>query len=104
MRIFLLLFFVTTTSAYGEIYMWKDSGGTAHYTNQPDTVPPKYKGRVKVLEMPGDPKNGQGQQPARSSVSLPMPPPPPAAGTPQPSVKQDGAVRNGKRRRTSEED
>lgn len=110
MRLVLLLVLFAATSANGEIYMWKDSRGTAHYTNQPDTVPPKYKNRVKVLEMPGEQKKEQGQQTPGSSVSLPVPPPPPAAGasppaagTSRPAARQEGAAPNAKRRRMSEE-
>ncbi|SNB46557.1 DUF4124 domain-containing protein [Geobacter sp. DSM 9736] len=74
----LLVLIAGTASA--EIYRWKDSGGTVHYTNLPDTIPQKYRNTAKVLpNMPGEQKKDQpaslGQQGASPSIPLPLPPP-----------------------------
>ena len=100
MRLLLLwLLLAMAAPADAEIYTWKQ-GGTTHYTNQPDTIPPRYRSKAKVLALPGEEKGGQGTQgqAAAPSVStLPLPPPPPAAASPQAPTRSDGAGRRGRR-------
>lgn len=87
MKLLVLLLVLSAAPASGELYTWKDTSGTSHYTNLPDTIPQKYRKKVKVLVMPGEQKKEQPQgQPGQSSpsqsapaVNLPMPPPAPAA-------------------------
>lgn len=107
--LFLLLLFATYP-AYGEIYAWKQ-GGTTHYTNQRDTIPPRYRNRAKVLALPGEEKGAQGTPgnqgaaaPALSTLPLPPPPPPPAAGLQQAPARQDGARKSRRGSREPEEE
>lgn len=46
---FILCLLVFASSAYGEIYSWKDSKGITHYTNKADDIPPRYRAKVKTL-------------------------------------------------------
>lgn len=48
----LALFFSIAAPAYGEVFTWKDSRGTRHYTNSIYEVPARYRGKVKVLDIP----------------------------------------------------
>ena len=36
--------------AFGQTYEWTDSGGAVHFTDNPDMVPRKYKGTMRVRE------------------------------------------------------
>jgi hypothetical protein len=47
--LFVLLFLAS--SAYGDIYTWKDSRGTVHYTNDQYEIPEKYRAKAKVLNL-----------------------------------------------------
>jgi hypothetical protein len=47
--LFILLFLAS--SAYGEIYAWKDSRGTAHYTNNEYEIPERYRAKAKILNL-----------------------------------------------------
>lgn len=108
MRLLLLLLLLLTVPApaNAEIYTWKQ-GGVAHYTNQPDTIPPRYRSKAKVLALPGEEKGGQGihgQGTAAPSVStLPLPPPPPAAVSPRAPARPEGATGRRGRRGADEE-
>lgn len=106
MRLLLLLLLITLpASADAEIYTWKQ-GGATHYTNQPDTIPPRYRNKAKILALPGEEgtsQGGAGQGPAAPSVStLPLPPPPPAAVSPQAPARGERTGRQ--RSRGADED
>lgn len=101
-------------SAHSMIYMWKDSTGTAHYTNKEHEIPARYRARVKALYPEagdaGKPQFNQSQadvlpltnQQARPLVQSPVsaqqtkpaaqeniqPELPAAASTVKPSVKR----------------
>jgi hypothetical protein len=93
----LLLFFAS--AAYGEIYTWKDSRGTAFYTNSLHEIPARYRSKAKILdvatgkkfpltEQPGGlagPASTQAQQPAGQQPSAQ------AAPALQPQVQQPSA-------------
>lgn len=54
---------MAATSAQGEIYLWKDSRGTRHYTNSAYEIPARYRAGAKVLDTGQEQKAGQpGQQ------------------------------------------
>jgi hypothetical protein len=46
--------------AQAMVYMWRDSTGTAYYTNKEYDIPTRYKAKVKVL-YPDSPDSGQSQ-------------------------------------------
>jgi hypothetical protein len=98
--VLVVLILLLPAALSAEIYRWKDSRGTVTYTNQPDSIPPKYRGSARVLpNMPGDQKKDQGptpQGPAQQGSSHGQPPPPialplpPPAAAPTPSPVQQG--------------
>jgi len=51
MKKLLLILLLLASSAYGEIYTWKDSRGTAHYTNDQYEIPERYRAKSKVLNL-----------------------------------------------------
>lgn len=62
-----VLLLLTVSAVHGEgIFTWTDSRGTAHYTNKEDEVPPRYRSKVKVLDM------GTGQ---KTDIQLTQPEP-----------------------------
>jgi hypothetical protein len=76
----LLLFFAST--AYGEIYTWKDSRGTAFYTNSLHEIPARYRSKAKILdvatgkkfpltEQPGGPAGPASTQALQPQVQQP---------------------------------
>jgi len=44
------------SSGWAEIYKWVDEKGTVHFTEDPSTVPEKYKGKTEIRGMPGSSK------------------------------------------------
>jgi hypothetical protein len=51
MKKLLVILLFLASSAHGEIYTWKESGGTAHYTNDQHEIPERYRARAKVLNL-----------------------------------------------------
>jgi hypothetical protein len=49
-KVLIILIFLAS-SAHGEIYTWKDSRGTAHYTNSEYEIPERYRAKAKVLNL-----------------------------------------------------
>lgn len=73
-----------STSAYGEIYRWRDSSGVTHYASSMDDVPAKYRSRVKPMNYGPDSKGEPAMTPALpANVAVPpmSPPGPPSAGS-----------------------
>src|SRR5512144_3160515 len=68
-RMLVLLVFVAT-AAYGEIYKWTDSRGTAHFTNRMDEIPVRYRAGAKPLNYGDEPQGGTA---ARQPGSQPQP-------------------------------
>jgi hypothetical protein len=108
----LIMLLMGTSAAYGaDIYTWKDSRGTAHYTNSMNEIPSRYLKRAKVLDVAtgktGGPAVGRpaagpvsgsaGAPPGQNSAQAPMAPavivPPPAAPPQAPAA--NGVVPQG---------
>jgi ribosomal protein L14E/L6E/L27E len=49
----ILIIFLSST-CWAEIYKWVDEKGTAHFTEDPSTIPEKYRDRVKTRYMEED--------------------------------------------------
>ena len=70
------------------IYTWTDAEGVAHYTNDPNTVPRRYRDKAHALDGQALPAEGQAKAPAASleakpptpEETAPRPPPLPASG------------------------
>lgn len=103
----LLLLLLVATPVCADIYTWKQ-GGATHYTNQPDTIPLRYRSKARVLALPGEVKSPQGTLPQGQGApplsTLPLPPPPPAAVAPQVPVKRGDDINNGRRGRRNVEE
>ena len=72
-KLLLLLLFIAS-SAYGEIYTWKDSRGTAHYTNSEYDIPERYRAKAKVLNL-GIVEKKDNSSPQQDATSQPNAPP-----------------------------
>src|SRR5512145_2180412 len=75
MGLFLLVSFFPL-NAYSQLFEWTDDKGGVNFTDNPDRVPPKYRGKVRVLE-------NAKREPTASEEQQPVVAPPAAA----PSVK-----------------
>jgi hypothetical protein len=64
-----------------EVYTWTDADGSAHYTNDPTTIPQRYRDKARTLD----------GQPAASSESKPPPPADAKAGTQELAPKPPAA-------------
>jgi hypothetical protein len=53
-----VILILMASTAYGEIYTWKDSRGTAHYANSEYDIPERYRSRAKVLDLGIEQKGG----------------------------------------------
>jgi hypothetical protein len=75
MKKLLLILILLASSAYGEIYTWKDSRGTIHYTNSEYEIPVKYRSKAKVLNLGIVEKkdNSTPQHDATSQQNTPAP-------------------------------
>jgi len=51
MKIISIVLLLLATSAYGEIYKWTDSNGTAHFTNSTYEIPEKYRARAITVNL-----------------------------------------------------
>lgn len=78
-RMLVLMVFVAT-AAYGEIYKWTDSRGTAHFTNRMDEIPVRYRAGAKPLNYGDEPQGGAA---ALKPGSQPQPPRPENNPAPQ---------------------
>ena len=79
MKRLMVVLILIATAAHGEIYTWKDSGGTAHFTNRLDDIPPRYRNLAKSLNYDAG-KVGEAAQPPQSGQALPVPPAPSGNG------------------------
>ena len=79
MKRLMVVLILIATAAQGEIYTWKDSRGTAHFTNRLDDIPPRYRNRAKSLNYDAG-KVGEAAQPPQSGQALPVPPAPSGNG------------------------
>lgn len=110
-RMLLLILLLMASTAYAEIYRWRDNRGVAHYTNREDEIPPRFRKRAVVLDLglpsapvaPHQPA-ASPTQPAGSAVQgVQLLTAPPSASTPPllaPSRPEDPAsLRNPPMRR-----
>jgi len=47
---FLVLFPSFAPPASADIYRWEDEGGVIHFTDDPSSIPPKYKGKAREIQ------------------------------------------------------
>jgi hypothetical protein len=73
------LLVLVSTAAYGDIYTWKDSRGTAFYTNSLHEIPARYLKKARVLDVATGKKGGLVT--AQPNAPLAGSPPGPAAGS-----------------------
>src|SRR5512139_3082604 len=75
-----LLLLAPTAPALADIYRWEDEAGVLHFTDDPSSIPEKYRGRVQDIlkapppaRKPGPSKTG-GSAPPSSTYPAPSPP------------------------------
>ena len=73
MKSLLVVLLLIAATAQGEMYTWKDSQGTAHYTNSMVEIPIRYRARVKVLNYDTEQKKDASSQPAPVPDQSPSP-------------------------------
>ena len=76
MKKLLIIFLLLASSAYGEIYTWKDSKGTTHYTNSEYEIPERYRAKAKILNL-GIVEKKDNSSPQQDATSRPIAPPQP---------------------------
>lgn len=75
-----LIFLALTAPALADIYRWEDESGVLHFTDDPSSIPEKYRGRVRdFLKTPpaaGKPglSNIGGTAPRTPASAAPWPP------------------------------
>ncbi len=47
---FLVFFPSFAPRASADIYRWEDEGGVVHFTDDPSSIPPKYKGKAREIQ------------------------------------------------------
>jgi len=112
MKILAVLLLFIASTAYGEIYTWKDARGTVFYTNSLHEIPARYRSRAKLLDVAtgkklpltagqsSAPPTGQTAPPPPAQVAQPQPSPVPVpnqqnpAGTPPPASTQPTGVQS----------
>jgi len=90
MKIFSMILLLVATSAYGEIYKWTDSNGTAHFTNSTYEIPEKYRARAITVNL-GIPEQKTDQPPSAQLPVMPVTPQPSSPSVP-PSAQQQPAA------------
>lgn len=80
-----LMLLLLASSAYGEIYTWRDSKGVKHYTNSEYEIPERYRKKARVLDL------GIGTKPASPPAGAA--PPSQGGGQPPPGEAVTGTVR-----------
>ena len=65
--IIMLAFFVP--SSYGEMYKWVDEKGTVHFTDDPSSIPEKYRQDAETRTPPKETSTSQPQELPKSSLS-----------------------------------
>ena len=93
----MLVLLLTASVAHGEIYTWKDSRGTDHYSNSTYDIPKQYRAKAKVLDMGIPDKSASapqnGQAPAATPEGQPALQAPDRNPVPQASPAPPAAVR-----------
>jgi hypothetical protein len=82
-----VMLLLVASTAYGEIYTWKDARGTLFYTNSLYEIPARYRARAKLLDVATGKKVPIGTAlpgaPAGPGAAQPSPAAPPTATAPQ---------------------
>lgn len=70
-----VLLLLVASTAYGEIYTWKDARGTLFYTNSLYEIPARYRARAKLLDVATGKKLpiGTAQQPPPAGSAATQP-------------------------------
>ena len=84
-RIVSLVLLLTAVPGHGEIFMWNDERGTAHYTNRQDDIPLRFRAGAKSLNY--DQAQQAGSLPPQTADQL--------QSTRPDAVKQKGEERGG---------
>ncbi|QWV99824.1 hypothetical protein KP005_20535 [Geomonas nitrogeniifigens] len=75
-----LMVFACATTAFADIYTWKDNSGTRFYTNSLHEIPARYLKKARVLDVATGKLGGLATaQPATPSAPAPGAPPAPNA-------------------------
>jgi len=67
-NLLVLVLLFMASSAYGEVYRWKDSAGVLHFSNSLDDVPARYQSKVKAMNYGGERK---GESPSAQAATVP---------------------------------
>jgi hypothetical protein len=73
-----------------DIYVWRDSAGVSHYTNDIANVPPEYRGSAMTVA-----KDWVRAEPPPESAPAPPNPAPASAPAAAPAASDGGAARDG---------
>ena len=69
--LFSILFVLLACPAYGEMYKWVDEKGTVHFTDDPSTIPEKYRSDAEFRKTPKDvPAPKREEKPTSASTAL----------------------------------
>jgi len=67
--LFSILFVLFACPAYGEMYKWVDEKGTVHFTDDPSSIPEKYRTDAESRKTPKDvPASKREEKPASAST------------------------------------
>ena len=75
-------------SSYADIYRWEDEAGVIHFTDDPSSIPVKYRGKSKDI-LKGPPAAGK---PSLSTVGSPTPSMGAPSYTPEPASEATGGA------------
>jgi clan AA aspartic protease (TIGR02281 family) len=74
--LFVVIWFVFVSPAYGEMYKWVDEKGTLHFADDLSNVPEKYRPEAETLKTP---KESPSQEIVEKKMESPTSPPSPTA-------------------------
>jgi len=93
-----LLFLALTSPALADIYRWEDESGVLHFTDDPSSIPEKYRGRVRdfLKTPPAAGKPGLstigGSTPRTTAPTAPWPPAEGNGGGPSPAPSPQDSI------------
>ena len=94
-----VLLLAAVSAAWGSTYEWVDSSGVTHFTDNPDSVPAKYRSRIRVLDSvkPEEQSTPPSQQtePADEKTGPATPAAGGRKGTPPPKPLRGGRTEDG---------
>jgi hypothetical protein len=84
---------VAPAALAGAVYQWTDADGGRHFTDDPSTIPKKFRDTVQQLSPPDEPSEPKGPPSAEAEgESRPESPPEPASEPGRPQVSAPEAV------------